>query len=135
MDWKRIIIAGIVSGIVIFAVSAIIRVIVQAILPYNVLELGGMRATTDPVIVLFFLHPWVIGFTMAILYEKTKSSFQGTYVQKGAMLGLLVWLVASLSSAFAVYTSINYPLGFKVDVIIGTFLYMLAAGIVTAKLM
>lgn len=133
MDIKKTIIAGIVAGIVIEIVSLISDFLVQVVWPYNVLELGGMRAMNDPILMLFFLHPWILGLALAIIYPHIKLT--GNYIQKGKKFGLLMWLVSSLPSAFIVYTSMNYPLGFIVNSVVGSFLYMLAAGIAIAKLM
>lgn len=135
MDLKRFVLAGIIGGAVLFAVSTAIGLLVQAVLPYNVLELGGMRAVEDPVMLLFFLHPWVIGFAMAILYSYVKVALRGTIWRRGALFGSLVWLVASIPSAFIVYTSMDYPLGFTANQFFGSLLYMIAAGVVVVRLM
>ncbi len=135
MQVKKIIIAGILAGIVILVVSSIVSYIVQLIQPYDVLQLGGMRSVDSPIMMLFFLHPWVLSFAMAIVYNYVGSAFQGTFVQKGTRFGLLMWLVASIPPAFIVYTSMNYPTAFTVNSVVGSILYMLSAGIVIAKLM
>lgn len=135
MNWKKIIIAGVTAGFVILIVTNIVNFIVQFIWPYNVLELGGMRSVDEPIMLAFFLHYWVISFTMAILYSFVGQSFKGNFIQKGRTFSLLVWLVASIPSAFVVYTSMNYPIGFTVSQVVGSLLYMLGAGITIAKLM
>lgn len=133
MDVKKILLGGVLGGIAIFIVSFVFGYLVQLVLPYNMLELGGMRAVEDPLMLLFFVSPWVTSFAMAIVYSFVKSSFQGNKKCAGKKFGLLVWLVAGLPSAFIVYTSMTYPLGFTVDSVIGSLLYFMAAGIVIAK--
>ncbi|HII53853.1 hypothetical protein COT30_01535 [Candidatus Micrarchaeota archaeon CG08_land_8_20_14_0_20_49_17] len=134
MDVKKILVSGLAAGVAIFIISAVFGVIVQLIAPYNVLALGGMRAIDEPIMTLFFLYPFVISFAMAIAYEFVKESFQGDYVQKGYTFGLLVWLVAGLTSAFIVLVNMNYPIGFTLDSTLGSLLYTIGAGIVIAKL-
>ena len=133
-DAKKIVIGGLAAGIVIFVVSFIVDYVIVAALPYDVLSLGGMRAVDDPMMMLFFLHPWVLGFAMSIAFQKFKGSFSSTGWCRGKAFGIYAWLLASLPSAFIVYTSMNYPLGFTVSSVLGSLLYMIAAGITLEKL-
>ena len=135
MKAKKILVAGFVAGIVILLISFIVDAIVQQVWPVNYMELGGMRAADDPIMMLFFLNYWVIGFAMAIVYPYFSDKIKGNYICKGKKFGFLIWLVASLPSVFIVYTSMNYPIGFTISQFVGSLFYMLCAGITTAKLM
>ena len=134
MDTKTIVVSGIVAGIVILVLSMIVSTATQALFDYNVLTLAGMRSVNDPVSMLFFLHPFVVGLAMAILYDFTKKSFTGTATRKGIVLGLLGWIVYGIPSAFIVFSSMDYPIGFTVNSVIGSLLYMLGAGITITRL-
>lgn len=133
MEPKKTILAGFLAGVVISIISLTVSSLVQYLFQFNVLDLGGMRAKDDPVMLLFFLHPWVVGFAMAFVYSKLEKAISGDYIQKGLRFGLLIWLVSSIPSAFIVYSSMNYPIGFTVNSVLGTILYMTAAGIVIAR--
>ncbi|MFH1240480.1 MAG: hypothetical protein V1672_04670 [Candidatus Diapherotrites archaeon] len=135
MDLKKFLISGILAGIAIFIVSFIFDYLVGMFFPYDSFTLGGMRAMEDPMMMFFFLNPWVLGFSMSAVYHYVKDSFKGTTMQKGKSFGLLVWLVAGLPSAFIVYTSMNYPVRFTISSIFGSLLYMVAGAIVIAKFM
>jgi len=50
------------------------------------MELEGMRATDDPLMVLFFIHPWVLGFTLAYVYSYFNRTPQGSYGKKAKYL-------------------------------------------------
>jgi len=106
----------------------------QALFDYNVLTLAGMRSVNDPVSMLFFVYPFVVGLAMAILHDFAKKSFTGTAIRKGIVLGLLGWIVYGIPSAFIVFSSMNYPIGFTVNSVIGSLVYMLGAGITITKL-
>ena len=134
MQAKKILISGILGGIAILVISMALSLAFQAVFAFNVLTLAGMRAVNDPVMILFFLHPFVVSFTVAILYEKTKKAFSGTTMQKGLLIGLLAWLVSSIQSAFLVFSTMDYPIGFTVNSIISPLIYMVAAGIIIAKI-
>jgi len=134
METKTIVVSGIVAGIVILVLSMTVSTATQALFDYNVLTLVGMRSVNDPISMLFFLHPFVVGLAMAILYDFTKKSFTGTAIRKGIVLGLLGWIVYGIPSAFIVFSSMDYPIGFTVNSVIGSLLYMLGAGITITKL-
>jgi len=129
---KKFLMSGILAGIAIFVVWLVMGMIISMIWPYNILELGGMRAAADPMMMLFFLHPFVFGFAMAFVYPYVAGSLKGEYMDKGKMFGLLMWLVAGIPSAFVVFTSMNYPIGFTINSVVGSFIYMLIAGIAIA---
>ncbi|MFH1663831.1 MAG: hypothetical protein ABH986_03420 [archaeon] len=133
MDLKKFLLSGIAAGIAIWIISFVFDSLVSIAFPYNILELGGMRSIEDPLMLLFFLNPFVLSFAMTIVYPFLK--LEGNYLSKGKTFGLLVWLVAGIPSAFIVYTSMTYPIGFTISSFIGSLLYMLGAGIVIAKFM
>jgi uncharacterized membrane protein len=134
LETKTIVISGIVAGIVILVLSMIVSTATQALFDYNVLTLAGMRSVNDPVSMLFFVYPFVVGLAMAILYDFTKKSFTGTAIRKGIVLGLLGWVVYGIPSAFIVFSSMDYPIGFTVNSVVGSLLYMLGAGITITRL-
>jgi hypothetical protein len=134
LETKTVVVSGITAGIVVLVLSMMISAASQALFRYNVLSLAGMRSVSDPVSLLFFLFPFVIALAVAILYDFTKKSFTGTTLGKGIMLGLLGWIVYGIPSAFIVFSSMDYPIGFTVNFVVGSLIYMLGAGITITKL-
>jgi len=133
LDAKKFLISGILGGIVIWIISFIFDYLVVMAFPYNILELGGMRAIDDPLMLLFFLSPFVTAFAMSFVYPYL--NLKGNFMQKGQKFGFLVWLVAGVPSAFIVYTSMTYPIGFTISSFIGSLLYMIGGAIAIAKFM
>jgi len=134
MKLKQILIGGILAGIVIEVISLAFSWLAQSIWQYDVLKLAGMRTINDPVSILFFVYPWVLGFALVCVYSYFEKALEGNYVAKGWKFGLLMWVVVSISSAFLVFASMNYPTGFTVNSVIGPLIYMPVTGIVTAKI-
>ena len=132
MCGKKFLISGILAGIVIEILSMIISTVMQALGNYNVLALGGMRNISDPIMALFFVYPFVLGFAMTYVYSKMEKQLKGSYVDKGKSFGLITWILAGLPSAFLVWSSMNYPIGFTISSLIGSLIYMPCAGIVIA---
>ncbi len=134
MDAKKIIVSGIAAGVAILVFSLSVSYAMQAIFSYDVLKLAGMRSINDPIMLLFFLHPFVLAFAMAIVYSYVAGGLKGNYIEKGKCFGLLMWLAYSVPSAFIVFSSMNYPIGFALSSLVGGMIYMLAGGIIIAKL-
>jgi len=134
LETKTIVVSGIVAGIVVLVLSMMISTATQALFNYNVMTLAGMRSVNDPVSLLFFLYPFVIALAMATLYDFAKKSFTGTAMRKGIVLGLLGWIVYGIPSAFIVFSSMDYPIGFTTNSVIGSLVCMLGAGITITRL-
>jgi hypothetical protein len=128
-------VAALAAGIVMLVVSLVADAVVKTAFPYDVFALGGMRAKNDPVMTLFFLHPFVLACAMTVVYSKLGGALKGDPTEKGKKFGLLVWLAVSLPSIYLVYTSKDYPVGFHITNLVGSLFYMPAAGVTIAKIM
>ncbi|MBN2127529.1 MAG: hypothetical protein JW703_04015 [Candidatus Diapherotrites archaeon] len=133
MNFKKFILSGVLGGIVVTIVFWIVSMVMQTVLNYNAMNLDGMRAVEDPLMMLFFLYPFVISFTMAYAYPLF--NLQGTIGKKGTRFGLLCFVLAGIPSIWVVLTSMNYPLGFTITQIISGILYYALSGMVIAKIM
>ena len=133
MKWKEIIVGGIIVGLIIMLIDIIIGGIFQFILPYDIFKLGGMRKIDDPIMLLFFIHPWVLSFTLSFVYSYFEKALNGNYIAKGWKFGLLMWIVIFVPYTFLVFASMDYPIGFYVNSIIPPFFYMILSGVVIAK--
>ena len=134
MKWKEIIVGGIIVGFIIMLIDIIIGGIFQFILPYDIFKLGGMRKIDDPIMLLFFIHPWVLSFTLSFVYSYFEKALNGNYIAKGWKFGLLMWIVIFVPYTFLVFTSMDYPIGFYVNSIIPPIFYMILSGVVIAKI-
>ena len=134
MNGKQVVVGGIVAGFIIFVISWIFSWLTQTLWNYNVLDLAGMRGVDDPLAVLFFVYPWVLGFALSSVYSSIQKAFEGDVLSKGWKFGFLMWIIAGIPSAFLVFTSMTYPVGFTVNSVVGSLICMLVAGIVLVKI-
>jgi hypothetical protein len=132
MNVKQVLISGLLGGLVVLIVQQIFYYIVTAIWPYNILELAGMRSINDPIMSLFFAYPWVFSFCAAIAYQNIKQAFEKCK-NKAICLGLLLWILAGLPSAFLVWSSMNYPMGFTINSLFGNLISFIALAYVIVK--
>ncbi|HEC81166.1 MAG TPA: hypothetical protein ENI42_01900 [Thermoplasmatales archaeon] len=134
MRWKQVLVGGVVAGVIVEVVGLAFSWLTQVIGQYNMLELAGMRGVDDPIAVLFFVYPWVLGFALSYVYSCFEKALEGDSTAKGWKFGLLMWIVISVPSAFLVFVSMNYPFGFTVNSVISPLIYMPVAGVAVAKI-
>ncbi len=134
MRWKQVVVGGVVSGIVIIIIDLIFSWLTQAICQYNVLELSGMRGIDDPIAVLFFVYPWVLGFALCIVYSYLVDNLDENLRLKGLKFGLLMWIAIGFTSAFLVFSSMDYPIGFTINSFVSSLIYIPIAGVVISKI-
>lgn len=134
LDFKKFVVSGFLGGIAYLVLWLIVSFGIRSLLwPYDPLSLGGMRSVSDPLMLLFFLYPFVAAFCMAFVYQKIETAFKGKWMEKGKQFGWLVWIVATIPSFFVVLASMNYPTGFFLESLFGGLVYVMAAGITIAR--
>lgn len=135
MDLKKFFLVGISSGIVILVIMTLFGMLTQIVAPYDITSIGGMRNFDDPLMLLFFLSPFVISFIATYFYLVTKKSFNGSEKENTIKFGLLLYLIYVIPSEFIIFTSMTYPLGFHIDNLVGGFIYLMLASFVIVKLL
>lgn len=128
-DYKKIISAGLVAGLIVAVVMLGVQFVVMQFFPYNISGLSCMRSAGDPLMALFFLYPWVIGFSMAIIYPFFTRLIECRSC-KPQVFAVVVWMVSGLPQFFIVFSSMNYPVGFYLNQLFSSFLYTVAAAYV-----
>jgi hypothetical protein len=134
MNAKNITLAGFGGGVVLLVSMFIFGEIANAISPYDIATLGGMRTMDDPVMGLFFLYPFVLAFVAAILFDIIKNSLRGTTLFKGLVFGLLLFMLQTIPSMFVIFTSMTYPPGFYISSFLNGIIGYPLIGIVYTKI-
>lgn len=112
MHIRKILIAGVLGGFLLLVVMLIAGEVAAAILPYDILDIPGMRPVSDPVSFLFFLYPFVLAFAGAILYAVLSPALPGGMMRKGVVFGLLLFVISTIPGLFVIWSSMYYPAGF-----------------------
>jgi len=118
MHPKKIIIAGIFGGFLLLVINFLCGFIANALLPYTIFEIPGMRPMTDPFAALFFLYPFVLAFTAGILYDFIHPVLRGDSARNGVVFGLLLFIVVTIPNQFVIWSSMYYPAGFYLSSIL-----------------
>lgn len=114
-DLKRIIAAGLSGGVVLLVVTFIADAIAQVIAPYNLFELGGMREIQDPVMMLFFLEPFIFAIIVAIVWSIIKSSIKGSDIQRTLRYAGILFILVVVPNSFVIFSTMTYPVGFHIS--------------------
>lgn len=135
---KKIIIPGIVAGVVLLVVSMGISAIFNALFPQinqEYMNPSIFRPWSDPLMTLYFAYPFLLGLVLAIVWDKAKSVVSGkTYVDKGFQFGLLYFIAAGIPGMFITYSSFQVSLLMVINWSIAGFIEAVVAGIILAKM-
>jgi len=126
---KKFIISGLVAGLVILILWNIVGALLGVLLGFNVASLPGLRSLGDPLLMLYYLYPFVFGFALAYAYPFVEGKLKGDMVAKGLNFGIFAFILNAIPSAYLNFTSMAYPFSFTAVSIIGPLVYLPAAGI------
>ncbi|MCX6802254.1 MAG: hypothetical protein NT067_04025 [Candidatus Diapherotrites archaeon] len=135
MNIGKIIISAVLIGIAMSIISfGIVGPIAKAINPgYDIMKIAGMRNASDPIMLLFFLQPFVLGLAFSIIFSFHGNAMPGLeFHKKGIKFGLAAWMLYTLPSVFLVYSSMDYGETFLLSALFGQLLGFCAAGIIAA---
>jgi hypothetical protein len=135
MDGKKILIAGIAGGILLFAAIFAFSMIANLVAPYDIFAIGGMRQVKDPLMSFFYAYPFVLSFMSAIVFDRVKGALGGSCCcGAGFTFGLILILLITVPSMFVIYTSMTYPPGFYIENILFGAIGFPAAGMLYARI-
>jgi len=122
---KKIIWPGIILGIIILAINMIVSYLFMLIPSVNADYTSEfMRNWQDPIMMLFFLYPFILGIVFAWLWAKTKTCFKGT--NRGCYFGWMLFFLTTVPGMWVTYTS------FKFSIL--TILSWTISGLISAKI-
>jgi len=135
---KKVFLPGLVAGIAMLAVSMLVNQFVGAFVPSVAAEYVNsalFRPWSDPLMSLIFVHPFLLGFILAWVWNKVKPLFvSGSVWQKGTRFGLVVWLVASIPGMFISYSSFPVSLSMISSWLISGLISVIVAGWIFARM-
>lgn len=112
---KSILIPGISGGIVLLILTFVIDAITQLFAPYSIFDVPGMRAVNDPVMMLYFLYPFVFAFIAAGVWTKISGCFSSDPIQVAKKYGGILFLLVVIPNMWVIFSSMTYPAGFYIS--------------------
>jgi hypothetical protein len=103
---KKVLWPGLLLGVIMLVINMIVSYLFMLIPKVSADYASGfMRNWQDPIMLLFFLYPFILGIVFAWLWAKTKSSFKGK--NPGCYFGWLLFFLTTVPGMWITYTSFN----------------------------
>lgn len=132
---KKIILPGLVAGVVLFILSYAVLYITINFFPKLV------ESYYDPIFwpgneraILFFAHPFVLSLALAWFWDRFKDMFKGNMLIRGIEMGLLYGVVATLPSMWITFSAIHVSLVMVLSWFAYGLLQATVAGLIFSKM-
>jgi len=109
---KKIFIATLAGGLLLTLCELVFGQVANAVAPYDIFAIGGMRPADDPLMLLFFAYPFVLAFFSSLVFDTVEKALEGPPLRKGIGFGVILLLLVTLPSLFVIFSSMLYPAGF-----------------------
>lgn len=132
---KRILLSGMVTGIILFALSYGGLYLAVIYFPGLFVEYNNPLFNSDGSRdVLFYLHAFIISFALSWFWDRFKGLFHGPFFVRGLEFGLVYSIVALLPVMWITFSALDIT----VLMVLSWFVYGLAqaiiAGVIFAKI-
>jgi hypothetical protein len=134
MNVQKIVTGGISAGFALLILMIVSGFLVNIVLPTDISQYGGMRAMDDPIMMLFYLYPFVIACAAAIIFDIINGCLGGTEVKKGLMFGAMLICIMTIPSLYVMFTSMTWPVDFYVSTVVWEILAFPLMGILFARI-
>ena len=132
---RKVIISGIVAGIILFVVSVLSLYLTIYLLPSLALEYYNPAFKSNSIgNVLYFIHPFIIAFALAWFWDRFKDQLGKSFWVKDLEFGIIYSVVATLPSMWIIYSAMSVTLEQVATWFIYGFIQSVIAGIVFNRL-
>lgn len=109
---------GIFGGLFLLLIQLGCDGLVHSISPYNIFDIPGSRPISDPLMLLFFVHPFLISIIIAFFWSHIRTAFTGSLIRQTVHLGGYLIFLIVIPDIWIIYTTMLYPPGFYLSQII-----------------
>lgn len=134
---KKIIVPGVIAGVLMAVIGMLVSYLFHAIWPMLATEYANtalFRAMDDPLMMLFFLYPLLLGLVLAWVWDKTKPLFKGNLWERAVRFAGVYVLVATIPGMLITYSSFQVSLGMTATWTVNGIVNGLIMGLIFAKL-
>ena len=131
-------ISSLAVGAIMLVIGMLIGQLFQIIIPSlksEYMNPGLFRPWSDPLMLLMYAEPFVIGFILVWLWDKTNTLFKGdTSLEKGLKFGFAYWII-TIPGMIMSYSSFPVSLQLVVSWSVSGLIQTLCAGIYLSKVL
>ena len=103
--------SGFLAGVAVFAVSMLANQLIGVLYPPYMLEMQNtqvFRPYSDPLMMLFFVYPFIYGIVLSYLWSMVHPKLKGTTIwEKSAGFANLYFIVGTIPGMFITLTSMQ----------------------------
>jgi hypothetical protein len=129
---KKILLSTAVIGVINFLASMLISQIFNVLSWQVAVEYQNpnlFRANSDPLMLLFFAHPFLLALILVWFWQKTKNIFGNN----GLKFGLTYWIISVIPGMFATYASMPYSFLMILSWTVSGLAQAIIAGLILSK--
>ncbi|MFH1181745.1 MAG: hypothetical protein V1702_02200 [Candidatus Woesearchaeota archaeon] len=133
---KKVLI-GLLAGVVMLIVGFGFNMLFDFVFPVAAAEYQNpaiFRPWSDPLMMLYFIYPFVLGIALSFFWAMAKGMFKGGVWERAAKLAFMYFIIATIPGMLMSYSSFQVSLLLILSWTINGFLSVFAAGVVFAKL-
>lgn len=124
---KKIILSGLVTGIVLLVISILGLYVTIWLFPKIAEQyFDPAFATRSGKAMIYYIHPFVISLALSWFWSRFKGVLTGSFLTRGIEFGLIYVLVAAFPMLLLVYGAMSVT----VEIVITWFLFALIQGVV-----
>ena|SRR5580698_3605811 len=132
---KKIIVAGLVAGVVLLVLSVLGLYITIWLFPNLATQYFDPAFNSDSSKFMFYyLHPFVISMALSWFWSRFKSGLTGSFLTRGIEFGLIYVMVATFPMMWLIYSAMDVSLAIVATWFILALLQGIMAGLVFEKM-
>ena len=128
---------GLITGVAILVLTLGVNWLVGMMLPGIMQEYQNVaifRPWEDPLMMVYFVYPFIFGVVAAYLWNIIKNSLKGDEVKKALQFAKIYFIIATIPGMFITYTSMQISLTMVVLWAIVGYVQAFVAGYIFAKM-
>ena len=137
LKMKKILV-GLLSGAVMLGVSFLIGRIFEFFFPYLHVEYENtnlFRPWSDPIMLIYFIEPFILGIILAWIWDLMKSIIKGnTPAEKGIYFGYIYWVI-TIPGMLMSFSSFPLSITMVVSWSVALLVQALSSGLIFSKLL
>jgi hypothetical protein len=135
-NMRKVLITGIIAGVAMLIVGMIVSQLINLAFPALITEYKAtlFRPWDDPLMSLYFAHPFVLGLALAFIWDRVKGLLSGGPMKRATNFALAYFIVATIPGMLISYSSFPLSILMILSWSLSSLLQAWTAGLVLAKL-
>ena len=134
---KKVLVPGLVAGLLMLIVGMAVGQLIGLVFPGLAAEYQNaslFRPWEDPLMSLYFAHPFIVALALAWVWSKVKVLVSGKPLARATHFALGYWIVATIPGMVISYSSFPLSLMIVTSWAISSLVQAIVAGLVFVKM-